>query len=144
MNRTNNIYGSVTQLARGLVSRAVVKRQPERRYVQVRILPLPQLYSNNRSSTMSIDNNDQGQNVPKIIRTPEDVEVLITSLGYKTVAFLESCGVKYATFQCWKKLGRIPNDSALILFNYVKLFPSAMDHLRAIRVVANVLGDTNV
>lgn len=92
---------------------------------------------------MSIKPDHQEQIVPKIIRTPEDVEALIEVMGYKTVSFLDVCGVKYATFQHWKRTGTIPNDSALVLFNFLRLFPNTMSSLRTIRTVVTTLGETS-
>jgi len=84
---------------------------------------------------MSTNTDQQGQTVPKIAITPDELAYSIKCSGYDLKAFLNICGVKYNTFQCWKRIGRIPNKSVLILANYLILDPTQYKNFQHIESI---------
>jgi len=68
---------------------------------------------------MSTNTDHQDTIIPKVVTTPAELAESVRLVGYDLRAFLAVCGVKYNTFQHWKRIGRIPNKSALMLANYI-------------------------
>lgn len=88
---------------------------------------------------MNKELNHQDQTVSKtipkyLILSTDDVVKLVERMGYNLETFLNTCGVKYNTFQHWKKGDTIPNDSALVLFNYINDNPESFNAVRKARI----------